>query len=62
MLRDPQSKPEDCWVLHSLLVLAGQAKALASEKPADANCTVEAKATMVERVDLILSYMFSSSE
>jgi hypothetical protein len=38
-------------------VFAGQEKAPALEKPADASWMVEATATMVERVDLILRFV-----
>lgn len=52
-MRELQSKPADCWLLHWLLVFAGQENGGASEKPADAKLRVEAKAMRVEIVDLI---------
>ena len=53
--RDPQSNPLDCWELQWLLVLEGQEKAEASVHPAEATSRVDASATIVERVVLILN-------
>lgn len=53
-VRELQSKPVDCCVLHSLLVFAGHEKELEPPKVAEATWSVDARATTVDSVDLML--------